>query len=442
MPDQRRAWFTIAMLFLFMMINFADKAALGLAAVPIMRDLGLTHAQFGSVGSSFFLLFSITALVVGFVANRVETRWVIGAMALIWSLSQLPLLWNVPLWTLFGSRMLLGAGEGPAYPVALHCAFKWFPDKKRLLPTSIIAIGASVGAGVVAPLTTFLIVTFSWHLVFGVLAAAGSVWAVFWLAFAREGPIVVADDFKTPALTEEKVAYRRLILTGSVIGVWIVMFAAYAKATLYVIWLPSYLIKVLGFSLAQTGWIVVLPALSQILVSPLIAFLSDNMRSRGRSSRVARGGISCACILIAGLALMALPLAPGQVLPVALVMLSTALGGIIFSLGPACIGELCPVAQRGAMLGLTNAIATSAGLITPLVMGMIVDLSANPKAGFQAGFLSAGIVVCAGALAGFILINAERDRALIKKMPARSATAAAPPGRPADSAPTDVALND
>jgi len=414
MSHSRRAWLTIAMLFLFMMINFADKAALGLAAIPIMRDLHLSHAQFGSVGSSFFLLFSIAALIVGFIANRIETRWIIAAMALVWSLAQLPLMWNVPLAALYASRLTLGAGEGPAFPVALHSAYKWFPEARRLLPSSVIVIGASAGAGIVAPLTTFLIVTFSWHAVFAVLALCGFAWTALWLASAREGPLRVAQPFAGEGEGEERIPYRRMLATGSVIGVWIVMFVAYAKATLYVVWLPSYLTKVLGFSIAQTGWIVVLPALSQIVASPLIAYGADRLRQAGVPSRLARGGVSCACVLVAGLALMALPLAPGHVLPVALVMLSTALGGIVFSLGPACIGELSPVRQRGALLGLTNGIITIAGLLTPLALGVIVDVSADPMAGFRRGFLIFGILVSTGALAGFALINPERDLLRIK----------------------------
>src|SRR6185503_17882197 len=41
------AWGITALLFLFMLINFADKTVVGLAAVPIMRDLELTPRQFG-----------------------------------------------------------------------------------------------------------------------------------------------------------------------------------------------------------------------------------------------------------------------------------------------------------------------------------------------------------------------------------------------------------
>jgi ACS family D-galactonate transporter-like MFS transporter len=73
-----RGWLIVFLLSCFMRINFADKAVLGLAAVPIMRELGLDHTQFGLIGTSFFAFFSLSAVVVGFLANRVPTRWVLG----------------------------------------------------------------------------------------------------------------------------------------------------------------------------------------------------------------------------------------------------------------------------------------------------------------------------------------------------------------------------
>jgi hypothetical protein len=56
--QNRKAWTAVVLVFLFMLINFADKAVIGLASVPIMRDLRLDHRQFGLLGSAFFLLFS------------------------------------------------------------------------------------------------------------------------------------------------------------------------------------------------------------------------------------------------------------------------------------------------------------------------------------------------------------------------------------------------
>src|SRR5580698_4921021 len=106
-----RGWLIVFLLSCFMLINFADKAVLGLAAVPIMRELGLDHTQFGLIGTSFFAFFSLSAVLVGFLANRVPTRWVLFGMALSWALVQLPMVLPVGLAGLAANRLLLGLGE-------------------------------------------------------------------------------------------------------------------------------------------------------------------------------------------------------------------------------------------------------------------------------------------------------------------------------------------
>ena len=123
-----QAWLIVALLFLFMLINFADKAVIGIAAVPMMQELQLSPREFGLIGSSFFLLFSLSAIVTGFIVNWMQTRWVLLIMGLVWALAQFPMLGTVGFATTVACRVALGAGEGPAYPVALHSAYKWFPS--------------------------------------------------------------------------------------------------------------------------------------------------------------------------------------------------------------------------------------------------------------------------------------------------------------------------
>src|SRR6202012_3075513 len=88
-------WLIVALLFLFMLTNFADKAIIGIAGVPIMQDLGLSPRQFGFVGSSFFLLFSLSAVLPGFIVNRVQTRSALLVMGLIWALVQFPMVGTI-----------------------------------------------------------------------------------------------------------------------------------------------------------------------------------------------------------------------------------------------------------------------------------------------------------------------------------------------------------
>src|SRR3979490_2991104 len=189
-PTPRGAWRITFLLFLFMLVNFADKMVVGLAGVPIMTELKLEPEQFGLLGSSFFFLFSISTIVVGFIVNRVDTRWVLLAIAAVWALTQFPRVGEVSFPTLLICRVILGAGEGPAFSVATHAIYKWFPDEKRTLPTAILSQGSAFGVSLAVPALNWVIVNHSWHYAFAALGVVGLMWAVAWLIMGKEGPLV------------------------------------------------------------------------------------------------------------------------------------------------------------------------------------------------------------------------------------------------------------
>src|SRR6201995_4167196 len=189
-PTPKGAWKITFLLFLFMLVNFADKIVVGLAGVPIATDLKLDPQQFGLLGASFFFLFSISAIVVGFIVNRIETRWVLLALALVWSLAQFPMVGAIGFTTLLICRIILGAGEGPAFSVAAHAIYKWFPDEKRTLPTALLSQGSAFGVILAVPALNWLIGNYSWHYSFGALGVVGLLWAGAGMVWGEEGPLV------------------------------------------------------------------------------------------------------------------------------------------------------------------------------------------------------------------------------------------------------------
>ena len=95
-------------------------------------------------------------------------------MALVWAATQLPMIGSVGLMTVIACRVTLGAAEGPAYPVALHSLYKWFPDRLRTVPSALVAQGA--GLALTLPALNWLIVRYSWNWAFGALGIAGLTW--------------------------------------------------------------------------------------------------------------------------------------------------------------------------------------------------------------------------------------------------------------------------
>lgn len=406
---QKGAWVIVTLLFFFMLINFVDKAVIGLAGVPIMKELGLTPKEFGLVNSSFFFLFSISAVVTGFIVNRIQSRWALLIMALIWALAQFPMVGAVGLGTLMASRIVLGAGEGPAYPVALHATYKWFPNELRTLPTAVIAQGAAIGVVIAVPLLDWIIESFSWHWAFGVLGVVGLVWVAAWYFLGREGSIVVTVA-RDSGRTIDRVPYGKLLLNGTVLSGFAAGFGAYWGLSLLVGWFTPYLIRGLGYSQREASWITVLPWAAGPFVVVFAGWFSQHLLARGTSTRMARGVFGGGAVALGGVCLILMRYMPGDTLKIAMMIAGIAIPSVIYVVGHAIVSEITPVPQRGAMLAINNAVATSAGLIGPYVMGSVVQAAGlSPADGYGRGFFICGLVALGGGLIGMFFLRPENE---------------------------------
>jgi ACS family D-galactonate transporter-like MFS transporter len=404
----KRGWLIVALLFMFMAINFADKAVIGIAAVPMMHDLGLTPSRFGLIGSSFFLLFSLSAIVTGFLVNRVQTRWALLGMGFVWALTQFPMLGNVGFATVVTCRIILGAGEGPAYPVALHSTYKWFANELRALPTAVVTQGSGIGVLVALPLLNWVIVRYSWHWAFGVLGIVGLAWTGTWLALGREGSIAARQPAGA-APASRRVPYGRLLLSPTIVACWCANFGAYWSLSQALSWQGAFLIKGLGFAQGSIGLLGALPAAASAVVVIASGWYSQRLISRGVSSRMARGLFGGACVALGGAALAIMPYVPNIPLKIALTTIGVALPSVIYVMTNTVVGEVTPVAQRGALLAIGTAVSSSAGLLAPYVMGSVIERAATPLAGFNTGFMICGVIMLVGGAIGTALIRPERE---------------------------------
>jgi MFS family permease len=394
-----------------MLVNFADKIVVGLGGAPIMDELKLQPEQFGLLGSSFFFLFSISAIVVGFIVNRVATRWVLLAMAVIWSLAQFPMVGTVSFTTLLICRVILGAGEGPAFSVAAHAVYKWFPDEKRTLPTAILSQGSAFGVILAVPALNWVIVNHSWHYAFGALGVVGLMWVVAWLVMGKEGPLVQTVAM---AAADPRVPYFQLLTSRTFIGCCAATFGAYWALSLGLTWFTPFIVQGLGFSQKDAGWISVLPWVFGAATVLLTGWVSQVMLARGFTTRGARGVLGSVPMVVGGLILATLPyFGPGGTM-IAVLVVGTGLCGAIYVVCPPMLGEFTPVSQRGAVIAIYGAIYTLAGIIAPAVMGSVIKHAATPLEGYITGFTINAVIMVASGLLGLLLLwpNTERARLL------------------------------
>lgn len=407
------AWKITFLLFLFMLVNFADKIVVGLAGVPIMTELKLEPEQFGLLGSSFFFLFSISAIAVGFIVNRVDTRWVLLVLAVIWALVQFPMVGTVSFTTLLICRIILGAGEGPAGSVAVHAIYKWFPDEKRTLPTAILSQGSAFGVILAVPALNWIIVNHSWHYAFGALGIVGLMWVVAWVIMGKEGPIV--QTAAAVALDSERIPYFKLLTSRTFVGCCAATFGAYWALSLGLTWFTPFIVKGLGFSQQDAGLISILPWIAGAAIVLLAGWGSQSLMGRGMSSRNARGVLGSVPLVVGGLILLLMPLMKASAgMEIALLVAGTGITGAIYVVCAPMISEFTPTSQRGAVIAIYGAIYTLAGIIAPFVMGSIIQNAAVPFDGYITGFVVNGVILIVSGLLGLLLLWPDTELARLR----------------------------
>ncbi|MGW1916781.1 MFS transporter [Streptomyces sp. NPDC002076] len=410
---RRQAWTVTGLLVVFMMVNFADKSVLGLAADPIRHDLGLSATGFGLANSAFFLLFSICGAMGGLLADRVRARWLLLGMALLWSIAQLPMALGGGLVALVASRIVLGSAEGPAYPVAQHSALAWFPDRRRNLPGALLSVGIALGVVLAAPGLTWVIQHHGWRSAFAVVAVAGVAWAAAWAVFGKdrasqaEAHSVGACSGSGGKESSPAPSYRRILATRTWIGATIGYFSTYWMIALSLVWVPSYLHDGLGYSTtAAAGLVAGIWAVNGMALL-VQAGVTGWLLRRGVSSRWARGRVGGITLLVSALGCGALSLAARGPVTVLLLVVGFGLCGAMSTVAVTTVAEVVPARRRGGALGLMNAVVTTGGLIAPALTGYLVDTQG--RAGYQHAVLLAAVLLVLGGTAAVTLIDPARD---------------------------------
>jgi ACS family hexuronate transporter-like MFS transporter len=423
----RRVWGTTGLVIFLYIVNYADKAVLGIIAQPLARELDFTASQIGLVGSLFYLAFTIGGFLAGPLNRYLTLKWALLVVALIWSVVMLPLVLAASFAVLVASRMLLGLSEGPATALMHTAAYSWHPPAKRGLVTALLGSSASVAKIVIAPILAFVTIEYGWRVAILVLSGLGALWAVCWLIGWTEGPhiaktVEAEDSVSAPATgdaspTQPSVPWRRIFLSRTFVTCALLAMALYALTTVVLTWLPSYFELGLGYTALQAGSLFALPSVVALVTMIASGAITDRLIQRGVGSRVARIVIASAGVLVCGAVLVTLPLI--EVPVVAVVVLSLGYGSALIALPliHSAVSELCPPQQTAGTMGMYLALMGIGGLIAPYATGVVVEHAATAADGYALAFQGVGIFVAIGGILILLFANPERDRLLICRTP-------------------------
>ncbi|MFD3652200.1 MFS transporter [Streptomyces sp. NPDC058620] len=399
------------MIVVFMIINFADKSVLGLAAVPIMEELDISNSTYGLISSSFSILFSVSGLVVGFFSSRISSRVLLFTMCMVWAFAQLPVLVFAAVPTLIAGRVLLGAAEGPATSMSMHALYKWFPADRRGLPSALQISGAALGTLIAAPVVTWLITDFGWRSAFAGLAGASLVWSAVWWRVGHDGPYgqTPRGGVATGERRGIRVPYRKLLLNGTVVGSVASAFGASWAMGLSHAWLPPYLRTELGMSPASAATLISAVSAFSLVLLLAISPLVDALTRRGVSLRWSSGAPQGIVVAVASLAMAAIPFVHATAPRFVLIGVAFGAHAIAFPLHYMTAAAVVPTAQRGALFGVVAATGTLPGLVAPYLTGHLLDNAASRSAGYTSTFLIAAAIMLTAGLVALVCIRPERD---------------------------------
>lgn len=429
-PQRRasqRSWGIVVLLFLFFTLNFADKAAIGLGSQQIRADLGLTAGQYGLLSSAFFWLFAVGAVALTAVLRKISYTWGAGLLMITWIVSMLPLTVPTSFGVLLACRIALGFFEGPAHALCQSIVADRFSPEKRATAGAVVNAGSSVGPLVAAPVLTWVILTWSWHAAFMVLIALGVMWVVGWFWYTEKLPFKRSDNEAVGVVKLEDpngaimVPFRRLLTLQSFWGLVLLSFAGYLISSLKVAWLPAYMNEGLGYSASTVGMLVTLPYIVAVAVLLSAGLLSGRLIRKGYSSRVARGYLTGAYLLVGGISMMIFTQLPTGPVQLVFVIAAFAVNSVAFSVAFAGASDFLPARQRVAFFGCIIAAYSVAGIVAPYALGLIVEHAPTAAQGYSTGFMLVGLTVCVLGVVGGMMLNPEKSKARLEKLTAEYA---------------------
>ncbi|GAA2597537.1 MFS transporter [Streptomyces axinellae] len=397
---------------LLYLINYGDKVLLGIAAQPLREELGLSASQIGLAGSVFFFAMTAGGFLAGPIGRWAPLKWALGTLAIGWALCLLPMIVAASFVVLVASRLLLGLFEGPSSALIHTAAYSWHPVEKRALPGALITSAAALSKILIAPVLAYLVAAHGWRSAFLAMCVVGLVWVVTWLSAWSLGPYG-AEHASGQGARQKGGRTRTVswsaIRTPTFLGGLAAAFSFYTLVSVVLTWLPSYFEVGLGYSRLEAGTMFGFPSLVALVALFGTSYLGDRMMTRGVSSRIHRGIIPGAGLLICGLSMVCLPLIgiPGVV--VAAVSVGYGLGTMVFPLLNAAVSEICPKEQLAGTLGVFLAVMSSGGIVGPYLAGKIVDAVDSPASGYALAFQVLGAVAIIGAITALLTVNPPRD---------------------------------
>ncbi|WP_413733899.1 MFS transporter [Sodalis sp. RH21] len=367
-------------------LMYIDRVNLSASAGLIKNELGLNNTELGIIFSAFAYTYAIFQIIGGWFCDRFGARKTLIICGSIWVVATVATGFVGGFISLFLARLLLGVGVGAALPSQARAITFWFKREKRGFVQGITHSFSRFGNAVTPPLIAALVLLHSWRFAFIATGVVTLVWLALWIYHFRDDPRQskgisaeeLADMPPSEATAKPKIRQQTpwgalLKRMGPTMGVY---FCYGWTGWLFFTWLPTFFLHGRNLDLKQSALFTAGVFLSGVVGNTVGGLISDRILKRTGSVVAARRNVIIFSFLSALLLLV--PVIYSQSLPIITICLSLAFFCLELTIAPiwAVPMDITPK-YVGIASGMMNAGSAIAGIISPILFGLIIDKTGN-----------------------------------------------------------------
>jgi ACS family hexuronate transporter-like MFS transporter len=407
-------WVIAGWLTLSTILNLVDRQTLSILAPVLLDKFNLSQQDYAHIVSAFLISYAVMYSVGGRFVDWIGERIGMAACILWWSICTVLTGFAQGFWSLGIIRFLLGIGEPGNYPAALRATTRWFPKAERGLPIALFSSGSAVGNMLAPPMIAGLTLLWGWRAAFILPGALGFVWLAVWLWIYRlpeELPGISREELASirnessavAACAGDKAAQRwiALLKDRNVLALVLARLVSDPVWYFYIFWIPEYLKRERGFSLAEIGLYAWIPFVAGALGGMVGGSASDRLARAGTQPPKARTRVLYISAAIAPLGMLTSKVHTAA-MAIALIAVMAFVVYSWFINTAALIPDIFSEKVVGSVLGLMGTAGSVGGVVFTTLVGFLLT-----RYSYTPVFLLAGSM---HLLASLILWSLLRER--------------------------------
>lgn len=256
--DQRqsRGGTMLAVLLLAYIFNFIDRNVIGVLAVPIRKEFGLSDAALGTLGVAFGIFYAAIAIPIARLADRHGRVGIIAGAVALWSLFTAACGLVTSYGQLVVARMGVAVGEAGGIAPSYALIADHYPKEKRARALAFFSLGIPIGSALGVFFGGWLAAHLSWRTAFLIIGLAGLPAALAIRLVIAEPERGRFDPAPAAAAPEPRLGEVARILARNP-SFWLLSFGAASGSILgygLIFWLPSFFTRSYGLALGDVGW--------------------------------------------------------------------------------------------------------------------------------------------------------------------------------------------